>query len=83
MAPGVSTPVVTTIHNDFTPERRTLYTQHAEHRYVAISAAQARRWLARLKRRLDGVMGAFSYGGRRGGSASSRPTPDGGCRSRR
>ncbi|HEY9856965.1 MAG TPA: glycosyltransferase family 4 protein [Stenomitos sp.] len=39
----VRPPVLTTVHNDFTPARRALYTQHPAHRYVAISAAQARR----------------------------------------
>lgn len=42
-AATVRTPVLTTVHNDFTPARRALYTQHPDHRYVAISAAQARR----------------------------------------
>lgn len=43
LAPTVRTPVVTTVHNDFTPERRRLYTAHPEHAYVAISQAHARR----------------------------------------
>lgn len=42
-ADTVRPPVLTTLHNDFTPARRALYTQHAQHPYVAISAAQARR----------------------------------------
>lgn len=42
-AGAIRPPVITTLHNDFTPARRALYTEHAEHRYVAISAAQARR----------------------------------------
>lgn len=42
-APRIRPPVITTLHNDFTPERRALYTAHRTHRYVAISAAQARR----------------------------------------
>ncbi|MBO9541595.1 glycosyltransferase family 4 protein [bacterium] len=42
-AASVSVPVVTTIHNDFTPERRTTYLAHAKHRYVSISKAQASR----------------------------------------
>jgi len=43
MAPSVATPMVTTLHNDFTPERRAVYLRHPQHPYVAISAAQARR----------------------------------------
>lgn len=39
----VRPPVLTTLHNDFTPARRALYTRYPQHRYVAISAAQARR----------------------------------------
>lgn len=42
-AGSVRAPILTTLHNDFTPARRAIYTQHAAHRYVAISAAQARR----------------------------------------
>jgi glycosyltransferase involved in cell wall biosynthesis len=34
---------VTTLHNDFTPERRAVYLEHPHHRYVSISQAQARR----------------------------------------
>jgi glycosyltransferase involved in cell wall biosynthesis len=37
------TPVVTTIHNDFTPERRSAYGAFPEHPYVAISHAHAAR----------------------------------------
>ncbi|HEY9723014.1 MAG TPA: glycosyltransferase family 4 protein [Oscillatoriaceae cyanobacterium] len=37
------TPVVTTIHNDFTEERRQVYGAHPDHAYVAISRAQAAR----------------------------------------
>lgn len=43
LAPFVRKPVVTTIHNDFTPERRELYTRHRAHAYVAISRAHAER----------------------------------------
>lgn len=39
----VSRPVVTTIHNDFTPERRAVYLKHRNHPYVAISQAHAKR----------------------------------------
>lgn len=37
------TPVVTTIHNDFTPERRSVYGAFKAHPYVAISHAHASR----------------------------------------
>jgi glycosyltransferase involved in cell wall biosynthesis len=37
------TPVITTVHNDFTSERRTVYGAYPGHRYVAISQAHARR----------------------------------------
>lgn len=37
------TPVVTTIHNDFTPERRRAYGAFPDHPYVAISHAHAAR----------------------------------------
>ncbi len=43
MAPAVQTPVLTTIHNDFTPERRLLYLRHPDHAYVALSRAHADR----------------------------------------
>lgn len=43
LAPFVRTPVLTTIHNDFTPERRSLYQAHADHAFVAISQAHAAR----------------------------------------
>lgn len=43
LAGGSRVPVVTTIHNDFTPERRGVYLAHREHRYVSISRAQAAR----------------------------------------
>jgi glycosyltransferase involved in cell wall biosynthesis len=36
-------PVVTTVHNDFTPERRAVYGAYPDHPYVAISQAHARR----------------------------------------
>jgi glycosyltransferase involved in cell wall biosynthesis len=36
-------PVVTTVHNDFTPERRLVYGANPDHAYVAISEAQAQR----------------------------------------
>jgi glycosyltransferase involved in cell wall biosynthesis len=37
------TPVITTVHNDFTTERRLVYGAYPGHRYVAISQAHARR----------------------------------------
>ncbi|MDB5096556.1 MAG: glycosyl transferase, group 1 [Cyanobacteria bacterium RYN_339] len=37
------TPVITTVHNDFTTERRMVYGAYPGHRYVAISQAHARR----------------------------------------
>jgi glycosyltransferase involved in cell wall biosynthesis len=37
------TPCVTTIHNDFTPERRQVYGSFRDHAYVAISRAHAER----------------------------------------
>lgn len=37
------TPVVTTIHNDFTEERKRVYGAYPDHRYVAISHAHAAR----------------------------------------
>ncbi|HEY9897701.1 MAG TPA: glycosyltransferase family 4 protein [Pantanalinema sp.] len=43
LASEATVPVVTTIHNDFTPERRGVYLSHREHRYVSISRAQAAR----------------------------------------
>lgn len=43
LASSVRTPVLTTIHNDFTPARRALYLSHPEHAFVAISQAHARR----------------------------------------
>jgi glycosyltransferase involved in cell wall biosynthesis len=43
LAPSVATPVLTTVHNDFSPERRQLYLAHPDHAYVAISHAHARR----------------------------------------
>ena len=43
LAPFVRTPVLTTIHNDFTPERKRLYLSHPQHAFVAISQAHARR----------------------------------------
>ncbi len=43
LAPTVSTPVLTTVHNDFSPARRAVYLAHPEHAYVAISQAHARR----------------------------------------
>lgn len=36
-------PVVTTIHNDFTPERRAVYGAYRDHAYVAISRSHAAR----------------------------------------
>jgi glycosyltransferase involved in cell wall biosynthesis len=43
LAPSTRTPVLTTVHNDFTPERRRLYLHHRDHAYVALSEAHARR----------------------------------------
>ena len=43
LAPFVQTPVLTTVHNDFTPERKRLYLSHPQHAFVAISQAHARR----------------------------------------
>lgn len=37
------TPLLTTLHNDFTPERRDVYLRHPEHAYVAISRSHAAR----------------------------------------
>ncbi len=43
LAPTSPVPVLTTVHNDFTPERRSLYLRHRDHAYVALSQAHARR----------------------------------------
>ena len=43
LAPFVNTPVLTTVHNDFTPARRALYLAHPRHAFVAISHAHAAR----------------------------------------
>lgn len=42
-APQAGVPVVTTVHNDFTPERRAIYGAYPDHPYVAISRAHAAR----------------------------------------
>ena len=43
LASGCSVPVLTTVHNDFTPERRSVYLRFPQHPFVAISRAHAAR----------------------------------------
>jgi glycosyltransferase involved in cell wall biosynthesis len=43
LAAGLATPVVTTVHNDLTPERRAIYGAYPRHPFIAISHAHQAR----------------------------------------